>query len=342
MANFSATSRAVATPELLELILSHLPPGDVLLAQRISKSWQTLISNSPTLQTLLYFRPPSLASTTLTQLNPLLTIAFPFLFTPSLSLRPSETADWDLSFGNLSETADWDLSFGHLSDPPSPGPSMRTAGAAGSAGPAKAFKYSGWVVRPEAWRRKEASWRGMFISKPPVAKVRWRKTESGMMGCNVSECVVRFGAEEGIEGSGTGAEKQAWMKLDGEKIRLKAEGGLRMGVLYDYLEERVCRGDWPTPDFDIQFEPGLSPPEVDGNQTRATGAMVARLEPLDAESEAVEKMFAVTEELELVVSMFRGYSCIMEEEEAYPIFRSEGFRSVEVGPWREVSSQMWD
>lgn len=60
----SATS-VFAVYELLEGILAELPMKDLLLAQRVSRQWKSLIVSSDKLQQLLFFRPstdPSLTS----------------------------------------------------------------------------------------------------------------------------------------------------------------------------------------------------------------------------------------------------------------------------------------
>lgn len=52
-----AVEQALATPELLEIILSCLPPLDILLLQRTSQLWRDLIMRSPRLQKILFMRP---------------------------------------------------------------------------------------------------------------------------------------------------------------------------------------------------------------------------------------------------------------------------------------------
>ncbi|KAK3615731.1 hypothetical protein LTR56_026410 [Elasticomyces elasticus] len=50
-----ASTRVFATTELLEHVLAYVPARDVLLAQRVSQSWQAVIKKSPSLQKLLLF-----------------------------------------------------------------------------------------------------------------------------------------------------------------------------------------------------------------------------------------------------------------------------------------------
>ncbi|KAF2685140.1 hypothetical protein K458DRAFT_403376 [Lentithecium fluviatile CBS 122367] len=137
MSPSTSTTRTLTTPELLELILFHLPPRPLLLAQRVRKTWHTLISTSPTLQTALYFRAPASPSPSQQYtLNPLITSAFPFLLTPHRILSEAESQDYDIRFG-------------HLERAPDPSPVLRD--------PIKAFLYSDWVGNERAWKRKEAS-----------------------------------------------------------------------------------------------------------------------------------------------------------------------------------------
>ncbi|KAI6810796.1 hypothetical protein KC340_g17734 [Hortaea werneckii] len=52
-----ASRRALDTPELLEAILYQLPLQDLLGAQSVCKTWQTVIDHSKKLQRALYFEP---------------------------------------------------------------------------------------------------------------------------------------------------------------------------------------------------------------------------------------------------------------------------------------------
>ena len=52
--------RVFDTYELLEMVLQQLPMRDVLLAQRVSKTWKKVISQSQSLQRKLFFKPASI------------------------------------------------------------------------------------------------------------------------------------------------------------------------------------------------------------------------------------------------------------------------------------------
>jgi hypothetical protein len=76
------TLAALSTPELVALILIHLPPHDLLLnAPLVSPTWHQTILTTPVLQEALFFR-LSLNPTPIT-INPFLAPAFPTHFQPS-------------------------------------------------------------------------------------------------------------------------------------------------------------------------------------------------------------------------------------------------------------------
>ena len=52
----SPSSKTFGIPELLEMILEYATPQDVLLWQRVNKTWHAIIQKSTLLQEKLYFR----------------------------------------------------------------------------------------------------------------------------------------------------------------------------------------------------------------------------------------------------------------------------------------------
>ncbi|KAF7366381.1 putative f-box domain protein [Mycena sanguinolenta] len=75
-----ARDATTSTPELLELILAHLPMRDLLVtAPLVCKTWQAL-ALTPALQRVLFFEPVPLSSSAPMQ-NPLLAELFPPFFT---------------------------------------------------------------------------------------------------------------------------------------------------------------------------------------------------------------------------------------------------------------------
>ncbi|KAI5368363.1 putative F-box domain-containing protein [Septoria linicola] len=59
--SYAATKKALGIPELQEAILNRLPHRDLLMMQRVSKTWQALIQDSDTLQQKLFLQalPPT-------------------------------------------------------------------------------------------------------------------------------------------------------------------------------------------------------------------------------------------------------------------------------------------
>ncbi|KAK5705544.1 hypothetical protein LTR97_002663 [Elasticomyces elasticus] len=57
MATTTAGGTLASTPELVEMILLQLPLPNVLLAQRVDRTWYAIIKESPQLQRALFFRP---------------------------------------------------------------------------------------------------------------------------------------------------------------------------------------------------------------------------------------------------------------------------------------------
>lgn len=53
----TAAQRVLETPELLEMVVSSMPPLQILLVQRVSTAWHDVISSSPTIQRLLFLKP---------------------------------------------------------------------------------------------------------------------------------------------------------------------------------------------------------------------------------------------------------------------------------------------
>ncbi|QSZ31084.1 hypothetical protein DSL72_000645 [Monilinia vaccinii-corymbosi] len=74
----SQTEQALLLPEILAHILLHLDVKTLLLSQRVSKSWATLIQTYPPLQESLFFK--GAAQDTGLTLNPLLAEKFPAWF----------------------------------------------------------------------------------------------------------------------------------------------------------------------------------------------------------------------------------------------------------------------
>ncbi|KAJ6584376.1 hypothetical protein B0H19DRAFT_1104870 [Mycena capillaripes] len=170
-----AQDTVLSTPELLELVLAHVPMRDLLVsAPRVSKTWRAL-TLTPTLQRILFFQPDpsSTAQKSRPTQNPLLVEFFPPFFIPDLE-------HWERWY--------WP--------------------------DANAIKAMPWAKAPEAFRRREASWRRMLVVQPPARMMRV-----------MERCHSRRGD----------SKRRGVLRVD------DLEGGLRMGVLYDLVVPLVDR-----------------------------------------------------------------------------------------------------
>lgn len=52
----AATAVSRLSPELFEMVLIELPTRDLLLAQRVCRSWKAVINTCPNLQRALFFK----------------------------------------------------------------------------------------------------------------------------------------------------------------------------------------------------------------------------------------------------------------------------------------------
>lgn len=79
----TTTKKCLDTPEILEMILARVDMRTLLTsAQRVSRCWSDLISNSPSIQKALFFTPimNSEWGIKMKTFNPLLTETFPSIF----------------------------------------------------------------------------------------------------------------------------------------------------------------------------------------------------------------------------------------------------------------------
>ncbi|OCK79086.1 hypothetical protein K432DRAFT_300641 [Lepidopterella palustris CBS 459.81] len=164
---------------------------------------------------------------------------------------------------------DWDLVHNCLSKPPAPNDTSTTA----------RFLRCKWNWRPDAFARADASWRRMFVTQPPVKQ---------------------FSVEVRSCGEGGESVQQGALRFDGE------DDGLRMGMLYDYLEKNCLRQTYFRPRFCIW---------------------------IGYESEPI-----TTRTLNLELSCF--FHCTSQAEEMLPGFRSDGFEDVQIEMTEK--SMSWD
>lgn len=192
------------TTELLEQILLFLPERDLLVhAQRVNRSFRTLITSSPSLQQKLFFKripsrgPDGDDKHCTWHANPLLLAAFPPMFT-------SSQGKWNKLRGNqVYQNLDWQ-------------------------------KES----KAEAYKRREASWRRMLVSQPPVSRLY---------------VTIAYRVR--------GSTRK-------ERFKFELPDGLYMGMLYDLVRDNVrseadmLNIEWYAPevDSDSDFQKGEDEP----------------------------------------------------------------------------------
>ncbi|KAE9971977.1 hypothetical protein BLS_004215 [Venturia inaequalis] len=165
----SAASTVLRTPELIEMILMHLSMQELLPIQRTSHAVRDIILSSALLKRKLFLAPALAESTDQETDNPFLKNFFPTLGTYLLTGNPK----WRPKFIKaLSEDE------------------MERIGE-------------------EFWECETASWKGMFLTQPPV-----------------KEMTLYAGLEEG---KGGGSVKD----LVNAQVSIKAKDGVTMGMVVD-------------------------------------------------------------------------------------------------------------
>lgn len=163
----TAANQALRIPELLETILQNLPQRDILLAQRVSRSFNTTISGSIRLQRALFLAPDKTlenhpASVTYTSArkpenNRLLFRAFPCsLPTVTLAIINDAPNREELASGRGGhQHSSWDVCVAFPAD------------------------------KAQVPAHPSASWRRMYLSQPPCRTLhlvrRWQKSAQAVI-----------------------------------------------------------------------------------------------------------------------------------------------------------------
>ncbi|KAF2492842.1 hypothetical protein BU16DRAFT_583909 [Lophium mytilinum] len=330
-----AATRVLTTAELLENILHHLPPASLLRAQGCCRLFHALISTSPLLQSDLFFRytaqsSKSNSTTNSFALNPILVSAFPEWFQSALDESKHQPSPYQVYRENLP-----------------PGIDGRDVLKESE----HIFHRLPWTTRREEFKSKEASWRRMLISNPPIRKIEFRKenssetgtsfevamvtipregencesdaslkTVNGPLAYSTSEAEAVLRGERDVE-EDMATRDERWRRYvemrsalyepQGEEEVLQDEG-LRMGVLYDYVEEAVGSMKVKRP-YSVTFEFEV------WKRGRLSPSLLGRD---DASNETI---------LRVTLSYFHG--CLYEEDVPMHDFHSDGFQKVVVGPW---------
>ncbi|KAF2224209.1 hypothetical protein BDZ85DRAFT_196102 [Elsinoe ampelina] len=236
----SAAHLVLTTPELLELILSHLPPLQLLLTQRVSPLFHTLITTSPLLQTLLFFRPNwSLIghhTTSKPGPRPLNNLMLRRVLSsgtyPTMTLRSLTFPDTDTFLAAKT----------HLSLPSCPitlpDPAREVTGIQRDLGLWTwtvniSLPSAGFLTPTSAIGYEHASWRRMLLCQPPATELhlckRWRRAERPAV---VVEGGVRMGDLVERAERGKGPWNEGFISSDRD---WHLEGAVRFS---GFLEER--------------------------------------------------------------------------------------------------------
>ncbi|KAF2232139.1 hypothetical protein EV356DRAFT_517626 [Viridothelium virens] len=201
-----SSKRVLEVPELLESILSHLSPRDLLLSQRVSRTWASLIASSPPLQRRLFFLPdwsncvpsssfptppPTITTTTTTTTtdtspssststppfhptaNPLLPRAFPCNYptiatSPSASCPPPSSSTTTLTPASQQPPREPTIHAISLDLPATAPASCTPSSTTGAFRPAVLYE--------------RASWRRMLLCQPPCTRLRLVKARPRRVG----------------------------------------------------------------------------------------------------------------------------------------------------------------
>ncbi|GME22633.1 f-box domain protein [Neofusicoccum parvum] len=147
------------TPELLELILLHLPMRDLLLAQRVCQTFRTLVRTSPTLQQALFFKP--LPATALPQPSS------PSYLRSHPSRKPTAES-WERNPLLIPDFWPW---FDRDDPTNKYSPTLRDPDT---------LKTLPLATERRVWLRPEASWRRMLVVQPPVGQLEMMRMFHGM------------------------------------------------------------------------------------------------------------------------------------------------------------------
>jgi hypothetical protein len=207
----TAASRVGAVTELVETILLDVDQRTILISCiRVCRLWHGLITASHPLQRHLYFLPGhasnSRASPTASAqgkagevvINPLLDWGFSGWFSPTHWGKPWE---WFSSGRSMK-----------YERPPLHHDSKESCPKDYGQRSLNDFFVLPWNINADAWRRKEASWRKMFITQPPVTSFEIRCIE-GYRYLHHEKVGLSYPPQDGTQGAGE----------------------LNMGPLYDYI-----------------------------------------------------------------------------------------------------------
>jgi F-box-like len=219
------TDQVLLAPDILYEVFLHLPQQDLLMIQRVCRTWHSIIISSTRLQAALFFpgiggnlgkRIPSQVSQSASQaweVNPLLQERFPAFFDHECQIRDLRFVENTLGPWN---STDW---FRGKSRTPFRKPKLKD------------------IQRMAAYARAEASWRRMIPFRPLPDELQVRTVTSDRSPRRLSNGTLKC-LKFSNETSGNSALPYSW---------------LTFGILYDIVEEAWFRGS-PFTVGSVQFD----------------------------------------------------------------------------------------
>lgn len=206
--SFNASSRFFAIGELLDLFLDQCTINVLLNCSLVCRSWNLVISNSSYLQQQLFLKPEKDTGAAEYRINPILWTHFaPILYADMPRRDEPEGLVERLEFGSNCSRSDLTLL-----------PWARNT--------------SMFAPTRCAFVQREASWRNMLVSQPPIRRIDW--WHEWLHDRSVAEKAGSWIARRMFNRDGTAAN--GWGHQD------QSREYITLGMLYDLVESRLARG----------------------------------------------------------------------------------------------------
>lgn len=225
----------LSAPYILHHVLLQLPQQDLLIVQRVCRTWHEAISSSKVLQAALFLHPkPTKSSDESVEINPLLRSRFPSFFDIDLAGGPLHSGDHGI--GPWFST--------HWAENIHPWPSHLDRLRWGPVRPIESPKLD--PHRSEAYKHPKASWRRMIPCMPPPIElqVNYEYRPSAREKSCTLRC-LKFDNE-------IRSDKGESALIDAVH-RMEQQPWLTFGLLYDIVEAAWFQ-NIPTPVSSARFD----------------------------------------------------------------------------------------